>query len=186
MTCLCTDASNPMNQWYNNVVPNSTNLLTYQGAPQNPISGFPLVSDPVDPLFHVENGQEVREQMGTKYSEEIDSWLLLNPDNREDQNSLSSNQIDGCLNLRSYNPWTGNPYQGQLNQLQTHGIQQVNHDRNYGMIPIQYSTREGLAEQQEEQILRFYQGIQHDFSRAAFNNSPANFLDVRFHILFGS
>ncbi|KAJ9568233.1 hypothetical protein OSB04_004199 [Centaurea solstitialis] len=171
MTCLCTHVSNPTNQWYNNVVPNySTNLLTYQGTDQIPISGFSHVNEPVDPLFHVENGEEVRAQMAKKDSEEIDSWLVLNPDNREDLNSLSSNQIDDCLNLRSYNPWTENQYQGQFSHLQS---QEVNHNRNYDMIPIQSSTREGLAEvQQEEQILKFYQEIQHDFS------TPANFLDA--------
>lgn len=148
--------SNPMTQWYTNVLPNSnsTSLLNYQLAPQNTISH---VTNPVNvnPAFHIENDQEVSEQMATN---EVDSWLLLNSDYSEDENNGNSSL------------WAaGNQYQGQFNQLQIQGSQQVNYNGNYGMFPVQTS-----------------QGIQHDFSRAAFNNTPTSLYNVRCCSLFPS
>ncbi|GJX18687.1 putative transcription factor C2C2-CO-like family protein [Tanacetum coccineum] len=155
-------ASNPMTQSYNNVLSN------YQGASQNPISSFSQVSNP---LFHVENDQEVGKQIATH---EIDSWLLPNPYNGENLTGLSSQQIDGCMSFKSYNPWAGYQYQGQFSQMQPHGIQ-VNYNGNYGMFPVQSSSRE-----EQELILKFSQGIQHDFSRTTYNNTPADFFNASF------
>lgn len=159
-----------MNQWHDNVLPN------YQLAPQNPILGFSNVSNPVNPIYQVENDQEVSKQMATN---EIDSWLLPNPDSGEDQNYLSLHPVDGCLNLRSCSPWARNQYQGQFNQMQSQGSQ-VNYNGNYGMLPVQSSRDE------REQILEFSQGTHHDFSRSTFNNMPASFIHVRFSSLFFS
>ncbi|KAI3686597.1 hypothetical protein L1987_80277 [Smallanthus sonchifolius] len=80
--CSCT---NPMTRWYNNV------LLNYQRTPENTSYGFSHASNLVNPSFHVENNQEASEQMAIN---EIDSWLLSDPYN---------DQIDGSLNIRSYN-----------------------------------------------------------------------------------
>ncbi|KAI3686599.1 hypothetical protein L1987_80279 [Smallanthus sonchifolius] len=82
MPCSCT---NPMTRWYNNV------LLNYQRTPENTSYGFSHASNLVNPSFHVENNQEASEQMAIN---EIDSWLLSDPYN---------DQIDGSLNIRSYN-----------------------------------------------------------------------------------
>ncbi|PWA53654.1 hypothetical protein CTI12_AA214410 [Artemisia annua] len=79
-----------MTQSYNNVLPN------YQGAPQNPILSYSQVSNPVNPLFHIENDQQVGEPIATN---EIDSWLLSNPYNGENLIGLSSHQTDGCKSL---------------------------------------------------------------------------------------
>jgi hypothetical protein len=172
--CLCTNchasfyASNPMTQSYNNALP------YYQGAPQNPISSYSQVSNPVNPLFHVENNQEVGEKIATN---EIDSWLLPNPYNGENLTSLSSHQIDGCMSFRSYSPWAGNQYQGQFSQMQPQGIE-VNYNGNYGMFPVQSSSRE-----EQEQTLKFSQGIQNDFSRTIYNNTPADFFTVSFRVV---
>lgn len=60
-------------------------------------------------------------------------------------------------------------YQGQLSQMQPQGIEE-NYNGNYGMFPVQSCSRE-----EQEQILKFSQGIQNDFSRTIYNNTPAVF-----------
>nr|XP_043608388.1 zinc finger protein CONSTANS-LIKE 1-like [Erigeron canadensis] len=149
-------SSNPMNQWYNNNV-----LPDNQLAPQYPVSSFSNVIHPVSSIFHVENNQQVSEQMAKT---EFDSSLLPNPDSREDQNYLPLHQIDdGCLNHTSGSPWAGNQYQGQFNPMQLQGSQ-VNYEGNYGMFP--------------DQILKFSQEYQYDISRAPFSNNPASLINA--------
>ncbi|CAH1428248.1 unnamed protein product [Lactuca virosa] len=94
MPCFCTGCHASLyhdntNNWYNN------HLLPYQGPPQNPVNYNPQNQNPI---FHDQ------EAMVTN---EIDSWLLLNP---ADQNF--------------------NQYQGQFNPQAC--MQQVNHHGCYG------------------------------------------------------
>lgn len=114
---------------HNNVLFSSNNLINYQRAIENTTNGFSHASSFVNPLFQVQNDQEVSEKMAEN---EIDSWLLSNPDH--------NGQIDGSLNLGSYGLCGGN-YQCQCQfpcqfiQMQSQGFQ-VNYNGNY----CQYST----------------------------------------------
>nr|GEY84133.1 serine/threonine-protein kinase 16 [Tanacetum cinerariifolium] len=115
------------------------------------------------------NNEEVGEQIAKN---ETDSWLHPIPYNGENLTGLSSHQIDGCMSFRSYSPWARNQYQCQFSQMQPQDIQ-VNYSGNYGMFLVQSSSRDV-----QEQILKLSQGIQHDFSRTIYNNTPADFFNA--------
>lgn len=92
-----------MTQYYhNNVLLSSTSFLNYQSAPESTIYGFSHATNPVNPLFHVENYQEAGAQMETN---KTDSWLLSNP---------CYSQIDGPFNLASYCSWYESYDHGQV------------------------------------------------------------------------
>ncbi|GJR37586.1 serine/threonine-protein kinase 16-like protein [Tanacetum coccineum] len=123
-----------------------------------------------DIIIHLHTSAiEVGEQIAKN---ETDSWLLPNPYNGENLTGLSSHQIDGCMSFRSYSPWARNQYQCQFSQMQPQDIQ-VNYSGNYGTFLVQSSSRD-----EQEQILKYSQGIQHDFSRTIYNNTPADFFNA--------
>ncbi|MFS7939434.1 hypothetical protein Hanom_Chr05g00451671 [Helianthus anomalus] len=141
--CLCT---NPMIRWYNNVPLSSNNYLNYQRAPESTIyAGFSHASNLVNPPLHVEHDHEASDQMATN---EIDSWLMSNPDN---------DQIAESLNLRScYASYNEHQYQGgQFIQMQTQGIQVIYHGY-YGQsssIPVFFSVKKLLLPKTDSWIM---------------------------------
>ncbi|KAJ0571462.1 hypothetical protein HanPI659440_Chr05g0209131 [Helianthus annuus] len=141
--CLCT---NPMIRWYNNVPLSSNNYLNYQRAPESTIyAGFSHASNLVSPPLHVEHDHEASDHMATN---EIDSWLMSNPDN---------DQIVESLNLRScYASYNEHQYQGgQFIQMQTQGIQVI-YNGYYGQsssIPVFFSVKKLLLPKTDSWIM---------------------------------
>ncbi|GFZ12189.1 hypothetical protein Acr_23g0005740 [Actinidia rufa] len=101
---------------------------------------------------------KANEEITEEYKDEIDSWLLLDSDNNDEQrkNEFTCGEVDEYLALEEYNSCMAKSVPNSIQSPASHSIQLA-----------------GASEQRREQWHNFYLGMENEMLKAGFIHNPS-------------